>query len=253
MSETDKIIRYTGGKSNISGLSHCMTRLRFTLENQNLADDEKLKSLNCIMGVFRNNSQYQIVTGENTLRLYNEISKKLGLSESGSLFSRISGNFKKYMKNKSDDKIIISSPVSGKIIPLSEVDDPMFSLEILGKGFAVIPSENKITAPFDGMTDMVSDNSHAVQIISSDGTKLFIHIGLETAKLDNNCFICHTAEHEHFRKGDVLVEFDMEKLENSGISMVIPVIVINSDDYHIKIIENNDVSSLQETLTLVKN
>ena len=129
----------------------------------------------------------------------------------------------------------------------------MFSLEILGKGFAVIPSENKITAPFDGMTDMVSDNSHAVQIISSDGTKLFIHIGLETAKLDNNCFRCHTAEHEYFRKGDVLVEFDREKLENSGISMVIPVIVMDSDDYHIKIIENNDVSSLQETLTLVKN
>lgn len=227
-----------------------MTRLRFTLENQSLADDEKLKSLNCVRGVFRNNSQYQVVTGENTLRLYNEISKKLGLSESGSLFSRISGNFKKYIKNKS---IIISTPVSGKIIPLSEVDDPMFSLEILGKGFAVIPSENKITAPFDGMTDMVSDNSHAVQIISSDGTKLFIHIGLETAKLDDNCFICHTAEHEYFRKGDVLVEFDREKLENSGISMVIPVIVMDSDDYHIKIIENNDVSSLQETLTLVKN
>ena len=254
LSETDKIIRYIGGKSNISGLSHCMTRLRFTLENQSLADDEKLKSLNCVRGVFRNNSQYQVVTGENTLRLYNEISQKLRLSESGSLFSCISGNFKKYRKNKSDDKIIISSPVSGKIIPLSEVDDPMFSLEILGKGFAVIPSENKITAPFDGMTDMVSDNSHAVQIVSSDNIKLFIHIGLETAKLDNGYFRCHTSEHEHFRKGDVLVEFDSKKLENSGISMVIPVIVMNSDDYHIiKIIENNDVSSLQETLTLVKN
>lgn len=253
MSDTDKIIRYIGGKSNVCQLSHCMTRLRFILDNQSLADDEKLNSLNCVRGVFRKTDQYQIVTGENTLKLYNEISKKLGFSESGSLFSLISSNFKKYMKNKDSEKIIISSPISGKIIPLSEVGDPMFSLEILGKGFAVIPSENRITAPFDGITDMVSDNSHALQIISADGTKVFIHIGLETSKLDDNCFRCFTAEHRHFRKGDVLVEFDREKLEKSGVSMVIPVIVINSDGYRIKIIENNDVSSLQETLVLLKN
>lgn len=253
MSDTDRIIRYIGGKSNICQLSHCMTRLRFILDNQSLADDEKLNSLNCVRGVFRKNDQYQVITGENTLKLYDEISKKLGFSESGSLLQLISSNLKKYMKNKDSGEIIISSPVSGKIIPLSEIDNPMFSLEILGKGFAVIPSENIITAPFDGITDMISDNSHALQIISADGIKLFIHIGSESSESDYNCFRYFTAEHRHFKKGDVLVEFDREKLEKSGVAMVIPVIVINSDSYHVKIIENNDVSSLQEMLVLLKN
>ena len=74
--------------------------------------------------------------------------------------------------------MVIGAPIPGKVVPLSEVPDPTFSTGMLGKGFAVEPSEGKVYAPFDGTCDMVFDTLHAMGLSSDTGSTILIHVGL---------------------------------------------------------------------------
>ena len=92
---------------------------------------------------------------------------------------------------KKDNKMILGAPVKGKAVPLSEVNDPTFAEEMLGKGMAVIPAEGKIYAPADGEIGMVFDTLHAVSLVSEEGTEILIHVGLDTVKMNGEGFTGH--------------------------------------------------------------
>ena len=93
------------------------------------------------------------------------------------------GSLKKLFGGEEQAEKIIAAPVSGKAVPMSEVSDPTFSQEILGKGAAIIPSEGKIVAPADGLVTMVFDTKHALSVQTESGAELIIHIGLDTVQL----------------------------------------------------------------------
>ena len=120
-----------------------------------------------------------------------------------------------FFKGKSKDNIIYS-PCKGKVVPITEVSDPTFSEKVLGDGFAVIPSEGKIYAPADGEISMVFDTLHAVTMTTSQGTELLIHIGLDTVTLKGEPFISHVSGGQQVKKGDLLLEADLEKIKSAG-------------------------------------
>ena len=94
------------------------------------------------------------------------------------------GFFNKIFKSGGEDlSYVLTAPVDGKSIPLSEVADPTFADEILGKGLAIIPSSNVISSPCDGTIDLMFDTGHAVNLISDSGIEILIHVGLETVSL----------------------------------------------------------------------
>ena len=76
------------------------------------------------------------------------------------------------------------APIKGKCVPLSEVNDPTFAEEILGKGVAIVPAEGKVFSPVQGKVEMVFDTLHAVALTAEDGTEILIHVGLDTVKLN---------------------------------------------------------------------
>lgn len=119
-----------------------------------------------------------------------------------------------FFKGKSKDNIIYS-PCKGKVVPITEVSDPTFSEKVLGDGFAVIPSEGKIYAPADGEISMVFDTLHAVTMTTSQGTELLIHIGLDTVTLKGEPFISHVSGGQQVKKGDLLLEADLEKIKSA--------------------------------------
>lgn len=127
--------------------------------------------------------------------------------------------------------IHISSPVTGTVLKLSEVDDPIFSQGTMGKGVAVEPTDNKIYAPFDGKIATVLPSKHAVGIISSDGVEVLVHIGLDTVALKGKPFTNHVSKGQTVEEGDLLVEFDAEAITESGYSLTTPVIVTNTKNY----------------------
>lgn len=124
----------------------------------------------------------------------------------------------------------IYCPLNGEIKALSEVNDPTFSAGILGKGVAIVPSEGKLYAPFDGEVSMVFDTRHAIGLVSGD-VEMLIHIGLETVSLGGKYFTAKVQTGDRIKKGDVLIEFDLDAIAKDGFDTITPVIVSNADDF----------------------
>ena len=128
------------------------------------------------------------------------------------------------------EKEEIFCPLNGELKPLSEVNDPTFSGEILGKGVAVIPAEGKLYAPFDGEVSMVFETKHAIGL-QKDDVEMLIHIGLETVSLEGKYFQAKVQAGDKIKKGDLLIEFDLDAIAKEGFDTITPVIVSNADDF----------------------
>lgn len=122
---------------------------------------------------------------------------------------------------------MISSPLTGTVKPLKEVDDPTFSEGILGQGIAILPEEGAVYAPFDGVVSSLFDTRHAIGLTDGLGTELLIHVGLETVNLGGKHFEAHVAQGDQVKKGDLLVSFDLEEIKKTH-DTITPVIIANT-------------------------
>lgn len=127
--------------------------------------------------------------------------------------------------------IEVAAPVGGKLISIREVNDPTFGEEVLGKGVAIIPSDNRICSPIDGTVTTVFPTGHAAAITGEDGTEVLIHVGLDTVKLKGQHFSIHAENGQQVSKGDLLIEADMEAIRAAGYDTITPMVICNSDDY----------------------
>lgn len=125
----------------------------------------------------------------------------------------------------------IASPVNGKAVPLSEVPDPTFAEEMLGKGAAVDPSEGRFYAPVSGTISTVFPTKHAIGITGDKGEEILIHVGLDTVQLDGKYFETAVSEGQHVEAGTLLLTCELEKVREAGYKTITPVIVTNPEDY----------------------
>ena len=125
----------------------------------------------------------------------------------------------------------IYAPVAGQAVAISEVSDPTFGEEILGKGMAIKPSEGKVFAPCDASVDVMFDTGHAVSLISDDGVEVLIHVGLDTVNLKGEHFTAHTKSGDKVKKGQLLIEFDKDAIAAAGYDTITPVVICNTPDY----------------------
>ncbi|MGV3150800.1 beta-glucoside-specific PTS transporter subunit IIABC [Sarcina ventriculi] len=126
----------------------------------------------------------------------------------------------------------IKSPIAGKVIELSKVDDPVFSSGAMGNGVAIKPSDNKVYSPFNGTVQFIADTKHAIGLISDDGIEILIHVGMDTVKMNGKGFDVKTAVNSSVKEGELLLEFDIKAIEKEGYQIVTPVIITNSDAYN---------------------
>ena len=132
---------------------------------------------------------------------------------------------------KKEDKNIIYAPVSGECVLLSKVNDPTFAEEMIGKGAAIIPSDGKVYAPCDGTVALVFDTKHAISVVSEDGAEVMIHFGLDTVKLKGEPFKTYVEVGDSVKKGDLILEADIQMIKDNGCDIVVPVVITNSFDY----------------------
>ena len=125
----------------------------------------------------------------------------------------------------------VNQPIEGKIIPLNQVEDDAFSQEVLGKGIAIIPSEGKVYAPFDGTVITLFPTKHAIGIVSDNGCEVLIHIGMNTVQLNGKYFTSHVQQGDKVKKGQLLVEFDIDHILQEEYNLETPVIITNTKDY----------------------
>lgn len=147
----------------------------------------------------------------------------------------------------------ICAPLTGKAVALSEVSDPTFGEEILGKGAAVIPADGKVVSPVNGTVETVFDTLHAIGLKSEDGVEILVHIGLDTVKLNGKYFKAHVKNGDKVKVGTLLVEADLEGIKKEGYDVITPVIVSNSFDYgDVLAVTGQEVKAGDDLLKVVK-
>jgi len=152
-----------------------------------------------------------------------------------------------------DDGIKVGAPMAGRLVSIKEVNDPTFSDEILGKGAAVIPTDGRVCAPVDGTVTTVFPTGHAAAVTGGDGVEVLIHVGLDTVKLNGEHFTIHAAEGQKVKKGDLLMEADLEQIKAAGYDIITPVVICNSDDFaQVQAADAGDVAQGDDILTLRK-
>ena len=129
------------------------------------------------------------------------------------------------------DKDVILSPLEGRIVPLKEVPDEVFSEEVLGKGVAVIPENGILFSPVTGRVDSVTDAKHAIVLISEKGIEILIHLGIDTVALKGAPFRPLVKAGDLVKPGDVLINFDIGAIKTAGFPVISPVLVVNADEY----------------------
>ncbi|WP_054939966.1 beta-glucoside-specific PTS transporter subunit IIABC [Paenibacillus ihuae] len=125
----------------------------------------------------------------------------------------------------------VSSPLKGEVVALSDVKDEAFSTGALGKGIAIEPAEGKVFSPVDGILTSLFSSGHAIGITSDHGVDILIHVGKDTVKLKGKHFTPRVKQGDTVKKGDLLMEFDMDAIRAAGYILTTPVIVSNSNNY----------------------
>ena len=149
------------------------------------------------------------------------------------------------------EKGVICSPLTGKAIPMSEVPDDTFAAEVLGKGMAVIPSEGKVVAPCHGEIFTLFDTKHAIGITTKDGVELLIHVGVNTVELNGKYYEAHVAQGDQVKPGQVLLTFDIQKIQEAGYPVATPVIIANTDDYkNVEGLKNGEIHCMEPLIKL---
>lgn len=159
--------------------------------------------------------------------------------------NRLSNFFKSMFSGKENvhnTDINLVSPLSGKLISLSDVNDEVFSQGILGDGFAIIPNSGQLYAPADCQIFDIFDTKHAISLVCDNGAELLIHIGIDTVKLEGRPFFPKTHKGDYVKAGDLIMEFDINEINKEGYDIVTPIILSNCDKFHIYIQKFGDVS-----------
>lgn len=122
-------------------------------------------------------------------------------------------------------------PVEGKVIPLEQVNDDVFSKCIMGEGIAIIPQAGVLSAPASGVIVNVFETGHAVSMLSDSGIELIFHIGIDTIKLNGEGFTPRVETGQRVSVGDILVEFDVDALTRAGFDPVVIMVITNSERF----------------------
>ena len=145
----------------------------------------------------------------------------------------------------------IYSPLSGDLVDLQSIDDEVFSKNIMGKGIAILPNDNKVVAPFDGTITIVYPTKHAIGLLSDNGTELIIHMGIDTVNLRGKFFDIKVAEGQRVAKGELLAEVNFAEIKKQGYSTLTPIVVLNTKDY-LDVIPNKLKGSIKNSNKLIE-
>lgn len=122
-------------------------------------------------------------------------------------------------------------PVSGTVMDISEVNDPVFAGKAMGDGIAIVPSEGVLVAPISGTVEALFPTGHALAIKDEAGMGVMLHIGIDTVDMKGDGFIARIAQGDRVEAGQILVEFDREKIAAAGFedTTVMVVTELGSD------------------------
>ena len=241
-----------GGKANISDVDCCITRLRCTVHDAAKVDQQLLRETGA-SGVICKGQGVQVVYGPRVSNIKSDLEAYLASPESdkAEAAGASAAAAEATPAAASGKTIVIASPLSGRVIPLEEVADGVFSEKMVGDGFAVDPTDNQVYAPADCEVTTVFGTKHAIGLTTPEGCELLIHLGIDTVQLNGAPFTINIKEGDTLKKGDLIGSFDEKAILDAGYRTVTPVVVTNSDAYtSFQLLKTGDTAHGEDTLSI---
>ncbi|WP_415914577.1 phosphoenolpyruvate--protein phosphotransferase [Paraburkholderia sp. J41] len=130
-------------------------------------------------------------------------------------------------------RVALVSPFTGPVVPLASVPDPVFAGGMFGDGIGVDPLVGKLVAPCDGIVMHLARTGHAVTLQTAEGAQVLVHVGIDTVELNGEGFTARVAQGAQVRRGDTLIEFDLDVVACRAPSLVSVVAIANSDAFEV--------------------
>ncbi|TLS38463.1 N-acetylglucosamine-specific PTS transporter subunit IIBC [Pseudalkalibacillus caeni] len=218
-----------GGQENIKAIDNCATRLRMKVDDMSKINETQLKKHGAkgVMKVDRTN--LQVIVGTNVEFVATAMQRQMGKK------APTTNQPAEPVEESDGDKSPIGdsdfvAPIEGKIIPITEVDDPTFAEKMMGDGFAIEPTGRTVFSPVDGEVLNVFPTKHAIGILSKQGYEILIHVGLDTVNLQGEGFQTYVKAGDEVKQGQKLLEIDLETIGNKAKSTVTPIVFTNLDE-----------------------
>ncbi|MBD1917226.1 MULTISPECIES: phosphoenolpyruvate--protein phosphotransferase [Cyanophyceae] len=127
------------------------------------------------------------------------------------------------------NRLVLTAPLSGLVVPIETVPDPVFAQKMVGDGVSIDPTSQVLLAPCDGDIVQIHSASHAVTVKTAEGIEILMHIGLDTVALKSEGFTARVKVGDRVRSGDILIEFDADYVALHARSLLTQIVVTNSD------------------------
>ena len=228
------ICRGLGGKKNISDVDCCATRLRCTVFKAELVNDGLLKSTGA-SGVVHKGNGVQIIYGPRVTVIKSNLEDYLETAPDEEVIMDAVPEVKEEEKNEEKaaevvKTVVISSPVTGVAADLGTAPDEAFAGRMMGDGAVVTPENPVVRAPEDGEVCFVFETKHAIGFLTDTGISLLIHMGIDTVQLNGKGFKVFVENGQKVKKGDPLLELDLDYLKQNAPSLVSPVLCTELED-----------------------
>lgn len=232
-----QITQGLGGKDNISDVDCCITRLRCTVKDPAKVDQQLLKSTGA-SGVLCKGQGVQVVYGPRVSVIKSDLEAylKSSASDHPAPVAKPAQEAKPVETKPADapkaggERLTVVSPLAGKIIPVEEVADGVFSEKMVGDGFAVEPEADEVLAPADGEITLVFDTKHAFTMRTAQGVDLLVHMGIDTIRLNGEPFTLSIKQGDVVKAGQPIGTMDRAAILAAGYRTVTPVVVGNLAD-----------------------
>lgn len=221
------ITRGLGGKKNISDVDCCATRLRCTVVDASLVNDEVLRGTGAT-GVVHKGNGVQIIYGPHVTVIKSDLEDYL-----------ISAPDTPVAKS-----IVISSPVNGIAAELSTAPDEAFASKMMGDGAVVTPQDAYVYAPEDGEVIFVFETKHAIGFMTDSGISLLLHMGIDTVKLNGKGFEALVESGQKVKKGEPMLKLDLDYLKEHAPSLVSPILCTELDEHQqIRLLKQGNIKA----------
>lgn len=230
-----------GGKANIEDVDCCATRLRVTVKNSELVQEDKLKKSGAA-GVIKKGKGVQVIYGPRVSVIKSNLEDFMDSKESDNLVEATK-------VNNNENNFTFIAPMTGRLAPLSETPDESFAQEMIGRGVVCFPTKGEVVAPCDGVVNLVFDTKHAIGLETENGLELLIHVGIDTVKLKGEPFDVLVKEGQKVKAGEKLMNFDLKFIEENAESIATPMVFTNlEDNQNIEVITLGNVTPKTEIL-----
>ncbi|MDQ0417437.1 PTS system D-glucosamine-specific IIC component [Croceifilum oryzae] len=231
-----EVIEAFGGKENLTHLDACITRLRIQVQDPKKVDKAKLKALGAA-GVLEVGNNMQAIFGPKSDQIKEQM-KDIIAGKTPRPVEKVESPAKANETCSIGTGSVTEtflSPMTGRVLPIKEVPDPVFADKLMGDGFAIDPAEGVVVAPVDGEIVNLFPSKHAIGIRSQSGREILIHIGIDTVQLKGEGFTAKIAQGDHVKAGQELVTFDLDYVKQHAKSIITPIVFTNLQEQKIEL------------------